>query len=73
MRHPEEVLSRTIVAERVWGGVDFVTDNVLDVTVSGLRQKLARSQADKPGEQEVQIETVRGVGYRLAIIDASSR
>lgn len=59
MRHPDSVLSRTVLAERVWGNALYVSDNVIDVTLSGLRQKL------KDGSSGVEIQTVRGVGYRL--------
>lgn len=65
LRHPDEVVSRTIIAERVWGDAFYVTDNVIDVTISGLRQKLGEAQQDMPDHQAVHIETVRGVGYRL--------
>jgi DNA-binding response OmpR family regulator len=63
MRHPQEVISRTVIAERVWGDPFYVSDNVIDVTVSGLRQKLA--DASDAGMPKVRIETIRGVGYRL--------
>lgn len=65
-RHPNEVVSRTVIAERVWGDAFYVTDNVIDVTISGLRQKLVGAQSASPAPQAVRIETVRGVGYRLA-------
>jgi DNA-binding response OmpR family regulator len=65
LRHPDEVVSRTVMAERVWGDAFFVTDNVIDVTIFGLRQKLADAQPSAPEPQAVRIETVRGVGYRL--------
>jgi DNA-binding response OmpR family regulator len=65
LRHPDEVVSRTVLAERVWGDAFYVTDNVIDVTISGLRQKLAEARAASGGAQTVRIETVRGVGYRL--------
>ena len=60
------VLSRTIIAERVWGTA-WVTDNVIGVTVSGLRQKLQEAQAasDTRTTEAVAIETIRGIGYRL--------
>lgn len=64
VRHPEEVLSRTVIAERVWGDPFYVSDNVIDVTISGLRHKLADAQSS--GKPTVLIETIRGVGYRLA-------
>ena len=65
LRHSDEVVSRTVLSERVWGEAFYVTDNVIDVTISGLRQKLADAQADSEAGR-VWIETVRGVGYRLA-------
>jgi DNA-binding response OmpR family regulator len=60
LRHAGEVVSRTRIAERVWGSVFEVTDNAIDITASGLRQRLA--EATPTG---VRFETVRGVGYRL--------
>lgn len=57
MRHPGETVSRTRIAERVWGSAFEVTDNAIDITASGLRQRLAASG--------VRLETVRGVGYRI--------
>ncbi len=65
LRHPDEVLSRTVIAERVWGDPYYVSDNVIDVTISSLRQKLADAQPSVRGKQVLRIETVRGVGYRL--------
>jgi two-component system, OmpR family, copper resistance phosphate regulon response regulator CusR len=64
LRNPEAVLSRSIIAERVWGSVMYVSDNVIDVTVSGLRQKLRDAAGDL-----VALETVRGVGYRIRARD----
>ena len=60
-RHPGEVLSRTRIAEQVWGDPFYVSDNTIDVTVSGLRQKLSDASP------ALQIETVRGVGYALRL------
>jgi two-component system response regulator PrrA len=57
--HPELVLSRTQLLERVWG-YDFEVDtNVVDVFVGYLRRKFERAGGTK------MIETVRGVGYVL--------
>ncbi|MGB7979435.1 MAG: response regulator transcription factor [Candidatus Nanopelagicales bacterium] len=56
MRNPGHVLSREQLLSRVWG-YDFEPgSNVVDVYVRYLRRKLG---ADR-------IETVRGMGYRLA-------
>lgn len=56
-----EVVSRRAIAERVWGS-DVVSDNAIDVTVSGLRSHLDDATN---GEPRVRVETVRGIGYRL--------
>jgi two-component system OmpR family response regulator len=59
LAHPGEVLTRTRILEHVW---DFAYDpasNVVDQYVGYLRRKI-----DRPfGQQD--LETVRGVGYRL--------
>jgi two-component system OmpR family response regulator len=65
LRSAGAVRSRTVIAERVWGDALYVTDNALDVTVSGLRQKLADASREA-GTEAPEVETVRGVGYRLS-------
>ncbi len=59
MRHPEEILSRTRIAEAVWEGETGLDSNVVDVYVSYLRAKV-----DKPFQTTL-IHTVRGMGYVL--------
>ena len=66
LRNADAALSRTVLAERVWGDALFVTDNALDVTVSGLRQRLADAERASGAGDAPQVETIRGVGYRLA-------
>jgi DNA-binding response OmpR family regulator len=56
LRHPDQVLSREQLLSRVWGFDFDPGSNVVDVYVRYLRTKLG---ADR-------IETVRGMGYRLA-------
>jgi two-component system, OmpR family, copper resistance phosphate regulon response regulator CusR len=59
LRHKDEVLSRTYIAERVWE-ITFEGDsNVVDVSVWRLRGKI-----DEPFERKL-IHTVRGRGYVL--------
>lgn len=59
-RKSEEVLSRAMIADLVWG-VNFDTDtNVVDVGVRRVRSKI-----DDPYDEKL-IHTVRGVGYVLA-------
>jgi DNA-binding response OmpR family regulator len=67
MRHPEAALSRTVIAERVWGDAFYVSENAIDVTMSGLRQKLAEAldEARASETDRIRIDTIRGVGYRL--------
>lgn len=60
MRNPARVLTRTMIADHIWD-YDFPNvTNVIDVHIRSLRQRLADPF---PGEL---IQTVRGVGYRLA-------
>ena len=59
MRHPDEVLSRTRIAEAVWEGESGLDSNVVDVYVSYLRAKV-----DKPFGTAL-IHTIRGMGYVL--------
>jgi heavy metal response regulator len=59
MRNPGRVLTRTMIAERVWGyDFDSMT-NVIDVYVNYLRKKIDADREPKL------IHTVRGVGYVL--------
>ncbi len=58
MLHEGQVLSRSVIASRVWD-MNFDSDtNVVDVAVRRLRQKI-----DDPFEIKL-IHTVHGVGYR---------
>lgn len=60
MRHPEQVLTRTQIAEHIWN-FDFSNEsNVVDVYIGYLRRKIGWN-ASQP-----LIHTVRGVGYRLS-------
>ena len=67
MRAPGQVLSRTVLAERVWGSAFHVSDNVIDVSISRLRQKLADALKPHAAEHAVHIQTIRGVGYCLVV------
>ena len=59
LRHPRQVLGRSLIYERVWGYDGSMTSNSLDVFVGHLRRKL---EAD--GKRRL-IQTVRGVGFTL--------
>jgi heavy metal response regulator len=59
MRSPNQVLTRTMIAEHVW---DYTFDsftNIIDVYVNYLRKKVDRDYTKKL------IHTVRGIGYVL--------
>jgi two-component system OmpR family response regulator len=59
LRHPGTVLTRTQIIDAVWDFAYDGTSNVVDQYVTYLRKKV-----DKPfGRHD--IETVRGMGYRL--------
>jgi DNA-binding response OmpR family regulator len=59
LQHPNQVLTRTMIVEQVWG-YDFDNfSNVVDVYVNYLRNKIDR------GFEPKLIHTVRGVGYVL--------
>jgi len=60
MRYPNQVLSRTVIAEHVWDYSFYHESNVVDVYVAYLRRKI-----DDPFDVKL-IQTVRGMGYRLA-------
>jgi two-component system, OmpR family, response regulator MprA len=59
MRHPRQVLPRSLIYERVWGYDASLASNSLDVFIGHLRRKL-----EAQGERRL-IHTVRGVGYTL--------
>jgi two-component system, OmpR family, response regulator len=59
MRHPERVISKTMILEHVWNYTFDPQTNVVDVLVCRLRNKV-----DRDFEQKM-IHTIRGVGYVL--------
>jgi two-component system alkaline phosphatase synthesis response regulator PhoP len=54
--HPGRVFSRDELLDAVWGRDVFVVDRTVDVHVRKIREKLGSAY----------IETVKGVGYKLA-------
>ena len=57
MRNPRQVLTRSIIFERVWGYDFGFGSNSLDVYIGYLRRKT------EAGDRPRLIQTVRGVGY----------
>ncbi|HUB10008.1 MAG TPA: response regulator transcription factor [Myxococcales bacterium] len=60
MGHPGKVYRRDELIDRAYGGEVVVSDRTIDSHVRRLRQKIAAAGGDP-------IETVHGVGYRLAV------
>ena len=59
MRNPRQVLTRSIIFERVWGYDFGFASNSLDVYIGYLRRKT------EGGGKPRLIQTIRGVGYAL--------
>jgi heavy metal response regulator len=57
MRHPGQIITRTMISEKIWDYHFDTSTNVVDVHVSHLRNKI-----DKDFEPEL-LHTVKGVGY----------
>lgn len=62
-RHRSRVLSRTLIAESVWGVHFEAQTNVVDVAIGRLRSKL------DAGFSKPMLHTIRGVGYMLDAVD----
>ena len=59
LRHPDQVLTRTQIADRIWDEGFMAVSNVVEVYVGLLRRKLGDTSEPRL------LETVRGAGYRL--------
>jgi two-component system, OmpR family, response regulator MprA len=59
LRNPRQVLTRSVIFERVWGYDFGFGSNSLDVYIGYLRRKT------EAGDEPRLIQTVRGVGYAL--------
>ena len=60
MRHPNQTLTRSAIAEHVWNYDFDNVSNLIDVHIFGLRRKIDDAHQIKL------LHTVRGVGYRLS-------
>lgn len=67
MRHPDEILSRETLSEKVWEETFDTLTNVIDVYINYLRNKIDRQFEPKL------IHTVRGIGYMFKTPAAPSR
>ncbi len=62
MRHPNVVITRTMLEEHAWDYNFESMSNLVDVYIRRLRRKI-----DSEGEMSL-IQTVRGAGYRLKLV-----
>jgi DNA-binding response OmpR family regulator len=60
LRHPDQTLTRTQIAEHIWNFDFYNESNVIDVYIGYLRRKIDQ------GFNPPLLHTVRGVGYRLS-------
>lgn len=60
MKNPNKAISRETILDQVWGEDADPFSNIVDVYIGKLRRKL--------GTAEVQIDTVRGAGYRCTYL-----
>ena len=60
MRHPNQVLTRGMIAEHVWNYDFDNVSNVIDVHIRNLRRKIDDESSMKL------ISTIRGAGYRIS-------
>ena len=61
VKHQGEVLSRSVISERVWDINFELNTNVIDVAIRRLREKV-----DDPFKQKL-IHTIRGIGYMMEV------
>jgi DNA-binding response OmpR family regulator len=59
MRHPNQVITRNMILERVWDGEADLNTNTIDVHIKYLRDKI-----DKPFGTHY-LQTIHGLGYKL--------
>ncbi|MFC0189559.1 response regulator transcription factor [Fictibacillus aquaticus] len=61
-RHPNRTFTRDILIEQVWGLDYFGSDRAVDLSIKRIRKSL-----ENWPEEEGEIKTLRGVGYRFSV------
>ena len=61
LNHPQKLFSKANIFESIWGEPYFDNDKTIKVHMSNIRSKLKQHDPDTE-----YIETVWGMGYRLA-------
>jgi two-component system phosphate regulon response regulator PhoB len=62
LQQAEKVMSREVLQSTIWGRHSEIDERTIDVHIKRLREALAIGSVSAA----TQIETVRGVGYRLS-------
>lgn len=60
MQHPQQVFTKDMIYEHVWGNMIAVDDNAIMVYINRLRGKIEENR-----QKPTHILTVRGLGYRF--------
>lgn len=60
MKHPNQVFTKDMIYEQVWGTSVAIDDNAIMVYINRLRSKI-----EKDRQKPAHIVTVRGLGYRF--------
>lgn len=60
MKHPNQVFTKDMIYEHVWGNTIAIDDNAIMVYINRLRGKI-----EKDRQKPAHIITVRGLGYRF--------
>lgn len=63
IRHPDQVLTRTMISEHVWDDEFDSFSNIIDVYIRRLRRKIDDNAAVKL------LHTIRGSGYLLGVLE----
>ena len=60
MNHPQQVYTKDMIYEQVWGNTIVIDDNAIMVYINRLRKKI-----EEDYRQPKHIITIRGLGYRF--------
>jgi DNA-binding response OmpR family regulator len=59
IKHKNDIVSRKVLLERVWGKEDYFLGRSMDVFISRLRKLMS-------GDVNIKIENIHGVGFRIS-------
>ncbi|WP_079909346.1 response regulator transcription factor [Paenibacillus sp. 32352] len=68
LKHPNQIISKETIYDKVWGEDFFGYDNTVMVHIRRLREKMEEDPSNP-----VYLVTVKGLGYKLVVKDEPSR